>query len=387
MTKKFSKLMGITLAVCLMMVILPMTALATGEYTGKTVVLYTGNIRGDVDILPLIATARADFEARGAEVILVDTGNFLQGTRYSTFNSGSTMITLMIAAGYDVVALGTYDFAFGTGTLGTAFHGDAVDFGPLGQLLEANPSLSAVSANISGANEYFHGFVTSTAITTDNGLNIGFFGLTDTATADLILEYSIDGLHFTSPVDAAAAQVAALADVDIVIGLSNGSVGQVSGAVMVDTTPVAIPGAVVVGAIVIDNETREYAMQVISLDDLVPDTDVATAVDEFKAVVDAAFVQIGTSVITLDGSFTANRSGETNLGNFWADALRWFAVSGEINAFFDEDDVAIGNDRIHVPSENIVAFGTAVTFVISYIPVMLLFKTCGAFCPSLTPLQ
>ena len=55
------------------------------------------------------------------------------------------------------------------------------------------------------------------------------------------------------------------------------------------------------------------------------------------------------AAVTLVGADNAARQGETNLGDLWADALRWFAVSGEINAAFDEDDVKAGNDRIAVP--------------------------------------
>lgn len=36
-------------------------------------------------------------------------------------------------------------------------------------------------------------------------------------------------------------------------------------------------------------------------------------------------------------------------------ALRWFAVSGEINAAFDEDDVKAGNDHIAVDADHVVA--------------------------------
>ncbi|MBQ8092274.1 MAG: 5'-nucleotidase C-terminal domain-containing protein [Clostridia bacterium] len=36
------------------------------------------------------------------------------------------------------------------------------------------------------------------------------------------------------------------------------------------------------------------------------------------------------------------REGETNLGDFWTDALRWFAASGLLNASFEEDDVKAG---------------------------------------------
>jgi len=359
MKKRAAKVVSVFLAICLCVAMLPAIVFAAAEYDGKTVVLFTSNIRGDVDVLPLIASARADFYAQGADVILVDTGNFLQGTRYATFNSGSTMITLMPAAGYDIVALGKYDFAFGTGMLGTAFHGDAVEFGPLGELLEMNPALTAVSANIVGVNEYFHSFAANTTVTTASGISLGFFGLTDTATAGSVLESNLTGLQFADPVGAATAQGQLLAGYDLVIGLSNASVSDTAGVIMLDTYPVSTPGAVTAGAVIINNDTLEYTIRDIDLERFTPDADVLEAVNAFKAVVEEAFAQVGRSAVMLDGSATANRNGETNLGNFWADALRWFAVSGEINAFFDEDDVAIGNDRIQVADEYIVALWNA----------------------------
>ncbi len=57
----------------------------------------------------------------------------------------------------------------------------------------------------------------------------------------------------------------------------------------------------------------------------------------------------------LYGADDAARKGETNLGDLWTDALRWFAVSGQINAFFEEDDVAAGNTELMVDSEHVVA--------------------------------
>ncbi|MCL2204841.1 MAG: 5'-nucleotidase C-terminal domain-containing protein [Defluviitaleaceae bacterium] len=363
MTKKLFRAMCVFLAVCLVMALLPQVALAAGDYHGKTVVLYTGNLRGNVGMLPLIASARADFEARGAEVILVDTGNFLQGTRYTSFNSGSTMITLMLAAGYDMVALGTYDFAFGTGTIGAArmaeVHGDVIDFGPLGELLEANPALRALSANISGANAFFHSFAANKAFTTDGGVEMGFFALTDTATPDFILEPHLAGLRFEDPAGAAAAQVAALAGADIIIGLSNAPAGQVPGAIMIHTAPVAVPGPPAVGAVVINNATGEYERRGIDLSAFTADAGLEAVVGDFKAEVAAAFPMVARSTVTLEGSVSATRGGETSLGNLWADALRWFAVSGEINAFFGEDDIASGNDRIQVSADYVVALWNA----------------------------
>lgn len=57
----------------------------------------------------------------------------------------------------------------------------------------------------------------------------------------------------------------------------------------------------------------------------------------------------------LYGADDAARRGETNLGDLWADALRWFAVSGMINAYFEEDDVTAGNTRVDVDADHIVA--------------------------------
>ena len=57
----------------------------------------------------------------------------------------------------------------------------------------------------------------------------------------------------------------------------------------------------------------------------------------------------------LYGAEDAARKGETNLGDLWADALRWFAVSGAVNDYFEEDDVTAGNTEIAVDADHIVA--------------------------------
>ena len=61
------------------------------------------------------------------------------------------------------------------------------------------------------------------------------------------------------------------------------------------------------------------------------------------------------SQVALSGGKNAARMGETNLGDLWTDALLWFATSGRINEYFDEDDVAAGNTSISVDADHIVA--------------------------------
>ena len=57
----------------------------------------------------------------------------------------------------------------------------------------------------------------------------------------------------------------------------------------------------------------------------------------------------------LYGADNAARKGETNLGDLWTDALRWFAVSGKINEYFEEDDVTAGNTAVDADADHIVA--------------------------------
>ena len=57
----------------------------------------------------------------------------------------------------------------------------------------------------------------------------------------------------------------------------------------------------------------------------------------------------------LFGAENAARKGETNLGDLWADALRWFAVSGKINNAFEEDDVTAGITSLDVDADHVVA--------------------------------
>ncbi len=57
----------------------------------------------------------------------------------------------------------------------------------------------------------------------------------------------------------------------------------------------------------------------------------------------------------LYGAEDAARQAETNLGDLWTDALRWFAASGTINEYFEEDDVTAGNTSVAVDADHIVA--------------------------------
>jgi 5'-nucleotidase len=368
--KKASKILSIILALCLALPLLPFAAIAetdaatdapstyeepyrSDELDGKTVIIYTANLRGNIGILPQLAALRNSYHLRGADTLLVDLGNFLQGTIYAAYDSGRTVIELMDQAGYDVVAIGSREFDFGTGTVGVETHGIIFDHDSLGYLLE-DVSFHAVSANIMTDEGGWYPFGSNAEVTTASGRYMGIFGLTSPETVNQVLESNLDGLTFLDPAEVVAHNVDRLRETDLVIGLSNvGAPLFVRGAVMLD---VHADAGLTVGVVVLDNETNQILTHsIIDLDGAEYDETVQEAVLAAQEAVHEEFETWAVSEVTLEGSFAASRSGETNTGNLWTNALRWFALEGGIANFFDEDDIDAGNDRIMVAPENVVA--------------------------------
>ena len=54
-----------------------------------------------------------ELENAGAEVLLVDAGDHIQGTAYGSMDKGETIIKLMNAADYDLATLGNHEFDYG----------------------------------------------------------------------------------------------------------------------------------------------------------------------------------------------------------------------------------------------------------------------------------
>lgn len=80
---------------------------------GKTVILHTNDVHGAIEGYAYITALKADYEAKGAEVILVDAGDYSQGKTYVSVTKGADAVTMMNAAGYDVVTLGNHEFDYG----------------------------------------------------------------------------------------------------------------------------------------------------------------------------------------------------------------------------------------------------------------------------------
>ena len=88
-----------------------------GVQKGDIVVLYTNDVHTHVDNDGLrysnVAALKDDLASAGANVLLVDAGDHVQGTAYGSMDKGATIIKLMNAADYDVATLGNHEFDYG----------------------------------------------------------------------------------------------------------------------------------------------------------------------------------------------------------------------------------------------------------------------------------
>ncbi|MDR1892716.1 MAG: 5'-nucleotidase C-terminal domain-containing protein [Oscillospiraceae bacterium] len=355
MKKISQKAIQFLLIISMLAFALPFSAFTSFAAAGQTIILYTSNLRGNIGVLPQIAQLKSDLAADGSEVILVDTGNFLQGTVYATNDSGETVVSLMDSAGYDVVTIGSHEFDFGTGKVGADQHEIYYQDGTLGKFLE-DASFAAISANIlvqkteggsAGA------YDASKIIITSGGLKIGFFGLADPNTKNQVLETNLTGFTFADPASTASVQKNALSGCNVTVALSNaGALPATSADVVIDA---ASGAGFKVGKIVLDSTGHIVSSGAVSLSGVGEKADVKTAVNTYKSTVDAAYPTVVKNNVTLNGLNAAVRGGETNLGDLWTDAMRWFATEGGIANYYSEDDKAAGNTGISVDADHVVS--------------------------------
>ena len=99
------------------MIVVPSAVKAEGEEPAKEIViLYTNDVHcGVEDGVGYVGVARmkAALEAAGKEVILVDSGDAVQGGLVGTLSRGEAIVDLMNTIGYDVATIGNHEFDYG----------------------------------------------------------------------------------------------------------------------------------------------------------------------------------------------------------------------------------------------------------------------------------
>ena len=179
------------------------------DYTGKTVILHSNDVHGQIDGYAWIAGLKSYFESLGATVILADAGDFSQGTVYVSSTKGAAAVEMMNVAGYDVVTLGNHEFDFGYTKLMENL--STAKF----TVLCANVTLDETGESILPATK---------VIETETGLKLGFFGLETPETATKVNPGLINMITFSAfdkLYEAGQKAVDELADADLVIGLTH----------------------------------------------------------------------------------------------------------------------------------------------------------------------
>ena len=337
----------------------PAAAAETTTMAGKTVILHTNDVHGAVEGYAYIAQLKADYEAKGAEVILVDAGDFSQGTTYVSSTKGADAVTMMNAAGYDVVTLGNHEFDYG-----------------YAQLKEnmSKAKFKVVCADVSNE-DGTPIFDASYTYTTKSGVKVGFFGMETPETQTKANPALIKGLTFADKdafTKAAADQVAALKDADVVICLAHLGVDAESAPYRSTDLYAAVKGIDFIvdghshtvmtkgekgepiqstgtafkniGVIVIDDASKKIESN--SLYEIKEDTAKdATVAAAAKVIVDRVNneygVKFATSKVELNGAKApnGNRDSETNNGDLITDAMRWKVLQNKDGLTVNEDHV------------------------------------------------
>ena len=114
--KQSRKLLSVLLVLCLVFS-LTCTVFAaegeTAEMAGKTVIVHTNDVHGAVLGYAKAAQLKNDYAAKGADVILVDCGDYGQGAPEVSVSKGANAVAMMNAAGYDFATLGNHEFDYG----------------------------------------------------------------------------------------------------------------------------------------------------------------------------------------------------------------------------------------------------------------------------------
>ncbi|OUN23297.1 hypothetical protein B5G34_04755 [Flavonifractor sp. An82] len=332
-------------------------AMAADETSGEgaandVVVLHTNDVHGAIGSYAKVAALKAQYEAEGTDVILVDAGDFIQGDPTVSISQGANAVELMNMVGYDLAVPGNHEFDYGYENLKTL--SESAEF----PILAAN-----VTSNGSAA------FADSYVLETDSGTKVGFVGVTTPETATKAHPAKIAGLTFDAG-DKMFADVQASVDkleadgCDYIVcvghlGIDEESTGNRSVDLLakVDGIDVFIDGhshstqedilAVTDGTgkvgdtVLTSTGTELENIGVVTLSDgsasaesvkvadlTAEDEAIAARAAEITAQVEADYgtVFAKTEVLLNGDKDPGNRTQETNLGDLITDALMWGAA-------------------------------------------------------------
>ena len=286
-----------------------------GELAGQIVILHTNDVHGAIDGYAKVAALKADYEAKGAEVLLVDAGDFIQGTTSVSVSQGATAVELMNLAGYDLVTLGNHEFDYGMDNLKTIFA--KAEFG----VVAANIKLNGAAA-----------FDANKVVELADGTKLGVFGLATPETATKANPAKIKGVTFLAESElyaCAEAQVKALTDAgcDYIICLGHLGIDKESE----PNRSIDLLGKVSGIDVFIDGHSHS------TLDEVKAATDGTGKVgDTLLTSTGTAAANVGVVTITKDGITASSVDLSKYEGSVKAVADRAAAIKAEIDAQYGE---------------------------------------------------
>ncbi|MBQ7534629.1 MAG: 5'-nucleotidase C-terminal domain-containing protein [Stomatobaculum sp.] len=315
------------------------------DLSGKVVILHSNDVHGAIDGYAKMTALREAYEKLGAEVILADAGDFMQGDAYVNLSSGADAITMMNAAGYTVATLGNHEFDYG-----------------YEQLMK---NLQKAEFPVICANIFENGATILEPVylyTAGNGRKIGFIGL-DTeeaktkANPNLTIGITFYGGSDMYRIAEEQAQALRQEGADLVIALTHLGVsaesapggnrsldlrkntngidfildghshtvmtgGNSAETIQSTGTKFKYVGVLVVGA---DGKLEDHYLVDAGQIEAEEASAAAAAAKEIEARVDAEYkVKIAVNDVTFEAEHAVNRSRETNSGNLITDAMLWY---------------------------------------------------------------
>ena len=149
--------------------------------TEPVIILHTNDVHGAIENYAKVAVLASQYESEGAYVLILDAGDYSQGTSYVSLSEGAAAIELMNMAGYDAAALGNHEFDYG--------------FEALKKNMES-AGFPVLAANVKYNGEL--AFDDAAVFTTPGGTKIGVFGLDTPETATKAHPGKIAGVTFAS---------------------------------------------------------------------------------------------------------------------------------------------------------------------------------------------
>ena len=371
MKKKLISL--ITAAVMALGISVPAMAADAKPMEGKLVVVHTNDMHGYYETTETsigiagVAGLKNYYEAQGADVLLLDAGDFSQGSTLVSYYKGKNAAEYMAAAGYDAVSMGNHEFDYSFDAL----------LDNMKVLTDAG--VKVIDANVINK-ETGKSYFDANAVFEFDGIKVGVFGLDTSETLTKASPSNVKAVNFLDKEEMfkeAQAQVDKLksAGCDYIIalthlGVDEESVGRrstdlaaavkgidlivdghshtvIDGGEKVGDTVIVCTGSYLanVGTVVIDKEAKTEEAKLISAADYAAgtaqyDETVKALVAEDVAEVAEAYSKVfAKTEVHLEGTKQIVRSQETNLGDFTADAYLYTAQK-----YADEHELGVNVD-------------------------------------------